>query len=52
MDVNANGSLSLIELKTGIQSLGIAISNSEMQMLWKSIKTSKAIDERSKLDKT
>jgi hypothetical protein len=31
----------MIELKTGIQALGIAISNTEMQTLWKSIKTHK-----------
>jgi Ca2+-binding EF-hand superfamily protein len=37
MDVNKSGCLTKIELKTGIQSLGIVITQSEMDMLWKSI---------------
>jgi hypothetical protein len=42
----------MIELKTGIQALGIAISNTEMQTLWKSIKTHKGNENKPSNAKT
>jgi Ca2+-binding EF-hand superfamily protein len=46
MDVNQSGSLTKIELKTGMQALGIVITNSEMQTLWKSIKKQEVDEEK------
>jgi len=38
MDVNNSGSLSKIELKTGMQSIGISITSQEFNEIWKMIK--------------
>jgi Ca2+-binding EF-hand superfamily protein len=37
MDVNGGGDLSRIELKTGMQSLGIAITSQEFDLFWKAV---------------
>ena len=37
MDVNGGGDLSKIELKTGMQSLGIAITTQEFDLFWKAV---------------
>ena len=37
MDVNGGGDLSKIELKTGMQSLGIAITSQEFDLFWKAV---------------
>jgi hypothetical protein len=38
LDVNSNGSITKIELKTGMQSLGIEMSGDEYRQLWKMLK--------------
>ena len=38
MDVNGGGDLSRIELKTGMQALGIAITRYEFDLFWKTIR--------------
>ena len=38
LDVNNNGSVTKIELKTGMQSLGIEMSAEEYRQLWKMLK--------------
>lgn len=38
LDVNNNGSVTKIELKTGMQSLGIQMSAEEYRQLWKMLK--------------
>jgi Ca2+-binding EF-hand superfamily protein len=38
LDVNNSGSVSKIELKTGMQSIGISITSHEFNEIWKMIK--------------
>ena len=38
LDVNNSGRISKIELKTGMQALGISISTNDFNILWKMIK--------------
>lgn len=41
MDSNKSGSVTKIEILTGIQQLGIVITQQEMEMLWKSVRKAK-----------
>jgi Ca2+-binding EF-hand superfamily protein len=38
LDVNTSGKISKIELKTGMQALGIQLSSAEFAEMWKMIK--------------
>jgi len=48
MDVNCSGSLTKLEMKTGIQALGIVITSAEMEMLWKSVCKAKKSENQDK----
>lgn len=51
MDSNHSGCLTKIEMKTGIQRLGIVITSLEMEMLWKSVRKAKKKTEKAEPEK-